>query len=369
MIGKDELYKKIFRDELLKYFPMLETHPTFLEQSVEVGCFLANIYTNSEKGKNSKDVFAIIENEMTDILANRIRAKGLEFNPEQARLAYTQHYERKNSAIWKTQGKYNTELNEAIRPLLNPKRKAKANEKIYTIDEIKAKFADITQLKSQEQIDFQQSKQLFSKLLTTLFSDFEKKLFETNPLLYVANVDPVDFRSNVNKGYGWKDPAFPGDHGEFNHRLQWYLIHSARIIADDESFVKLYQFMGRQEIVYQVKRDITLGLWDAIFDRAGNDSPFQPISAEDFRSPETLGKFIQNDETFAKNYPFLATFLRMRYQKRLSSGHASSNSYLINKLSRIPAFNQLEPADKVKKIVELVNQKIITAEELTKLLE
>ena len=70
-------------------------------------------------------------------------------------------------------------------------------------------------------------------VLTTVLTKHEKELGfaighdsrgrESAPT-YLGYVEPEEFRQRLQWGMQFKDPTVPGGHGEFTHRIQWYLI-------------------------------------------------------------------------------------------------------------------------------------------------
>lgn len=115
----------------------------------------------------------------------------------------------------------------------------------------------------------------------------------------------------------WKDLINPR-HGEFTHRIQWYLV-----MSEIRSRLGISALFGSINGV--------AGLWDYLFDRLTFDAggALAATDANDFRSPEHFNDYLTGGAALAQ-YPLLSSFLTARRDKRESS--YQPNDYLARKL-------------------------------------
>lgn len=152
---------------------------------------------------------------------------------------------------------------------------------------------------------------------------------------YAAFLNADSFRAQLKLGLHWKDPGVPGNHGEYTHRIQWYLLANALPGNALGNPVKLFMRIGG---VVDPKHE-PFGLWDALFDRNdGSGSAKFEIQSNvtDCRSPESLSKFIVDDAN-ADKWPLLHWFVKARMKKRtarpLNQFHAAKD-YVEAKLKK-----------------------------------
>jgi hypothetical protein len=123
----------------------------------------------------------------------------------------------------------------------------------------------------------------------------------------------------------WKDVGVPGMHGEYTHRVQWFIVSRYLQIKD---LTPLYQRIGE----WTVRRNGSpsyLALWDALFDRAGgNTNPFERAGDNDFRSPEKLSTWMLRPEN-ESSFPLVHAYLQARFNKR---DGANFTEYVARKL-------------------------------------
>ncbi|MEW6346468.1 MAG: LirA/MavJ family T4SS effector [Paraburkholderia sp.] len=174
-------------------------------------------------------------------------------------------------------------------------------------------------------------------LLTTVLSQVE---FANNFVLGVrapnkpvravtlTGLVPADeFRQIIEKRQPFKDPTVSYGHGEFSHRIQWYCVMKQTGFGKGTSWTDFYSWVGTQKHDEPKTADgppawDSLGLWDALVDRAGaNDqstaTPYKTASLDDFRSPENLHASITKN--FTASLPLLSAFLDAREKKREAS--------------------------------------------------
>lgn len=103
-------------------------------------------------------------------------------------------------------------------------------------------------------------------------------------------------------------------HGEYTHRIQWYVICKSRKVDAPAKLVSdLQKFGGADGLPASAA-------WDALVDRFRFNSTdklalFKAKDANDFRSPEHFNDYL-TDPVTAGRFPLLAAFLSARKQKR-----------------------------------------------------
>jgi hypothetical protein len=135
-----------------------------------------------------------------------------------------------------------------------------------------------------------------------------------------------------------KDVGVPADHGEFTHRIQWYLL-MRKFEGNSFNAPKLLKSMA--ESVYRWREgtnDKGHSIWTALFDRFPSD-PFGAESATDFRRPENLHTYLTSN---AAPYRLVSSFLSKRMEKRTEP--KSDFNYIARKLYRKESFAKLDAA-------------------------
>lgn len=119
-------------------------------------------------------------------------------------------------------------------------------------------------------------------------------------------VAPADFRKYLLKhGYHWKDSGVGSKHGEFTHRIHWYIICEYALANPHwlaHKPIELFKKCGDPETVFAGGN----GIWDYLIDSGEknivpnnlNDNP-NPNQMKDnlFRQPEYLHKFLCSEAT------------------------------------------------------------------------
>ena len=171
-------------------------------------------------------------------------------------------------------------------------------------------------------------------VLTTVLSKHESdlgfKLFGEGENLaaatYTGFVEPEEFRQRLMDGMQFKDPTVPGGHGEFTHRIQWYLITN-NLKEPPGKWVEFYKWIGTVRHTQAVQGDKPAwkdqGLWDVPVDRnqkgsARKNGPYDTGENSDFRSPENLHDYILT--TLPESCPLLTSFMSRRELTRKDSG-------------------------------------------------
>lgn len=168
----------------------------------------------------------------------------------------------------------------------------------------------------------------FAKLLTATLDSFERDhgfvcLGERLPN-YAGFVFGHVFREAIAQKQHWKDVGAGPAHGEYTHRLQWYLLIHARIVTSVPP--------NQEADVYQSIAPWQKGktnLWTFLFDRMRSEDPVVRDDADDFRCPENLNEWLTGDA--APDFcPVLRAFLRARESKRQAT--YDMRTYLAKKL-------------------------------------
>lgn len=189
---------------------------------------------------------------------------------------------------------------------------------------------------------------------------FTPNLTEQRPggqaLTYLGFIQSEAFRTQVSNGLTWKDPLVPGAHGEFSHRIQWYIAMKAcQVPGVERGWVGFYQGVGAVKHTTRVVRDLTewsgQGLWDVLVDRNAStgrnlNGPYNTTEATEFTSPENLDPYLR---TGLQSCPLLTSFLQARFAKRqqIRQNKDLLNAYICKKLfgSRV-SYEHLSQADK-----------------------
>ena len=132
----------------------------------------------------------------------------------------------------------------------------------------------------------------------------------------VAFVSAADFRKYLFQyGYHWKDAGVGWKHGEFTHRIHWYMVlEELRTQPNWLRNEPLDLFRACALPLWRHAKATDKGVWDDVFD----DLP----SKDSFRSPETLHKFLKDaaDPKDPNHKPlwFLSQLILGRAAKRLA---------------------------------------------------
>lgn len=177
---------------------------------------------------------------------------------------------------------------------------------------------------------------------------------EPQKVLVMGPFSSEGFRRNLEKGRHWKDIVGP-NHGEYTHRLQWYLIGKAGIVAEP---AKIFRKIGKAAThSYQPYEDgpqVASTAWDAVVDRfpvednRAKTFPFISNNACDFRCPEYFLSWLCTQQD---RYPILASFLKGRKEKRLAQ-NLDFTGYIALKVYGMP-MAQLTPKQ-IEQIDEFV---------------
>lgn len=113
------------------------------------------------------------------------------------------------------------------------------------------------------------------------------------------------------KARHFKDPGVGALHGEFTHRIQWYIVcKAAAELALQNPCADIFKACARPEFF---NNPVNVSVWDLIFEGGG--------TAQDFRKPEMVTEFFlrvsQESHPRHGDLWFLAALMEGRYAKRL----------------------------------------------------
>lgn len=210
----------------------------------------------------------------------------------------------------------------------------------------------------------------FSKVLVSVLEAYERDLgYPANQdhnfhprHYYVGLVGRESFLDKIATGQHWKDVGASPLHGEYTHRLQWFVVAEASTIPRNkvgEVFRKVGQFREQSQLADGFgQRD----LWPRLCDRPSmllnKGQPGGSESLSDFRSPEHFNEFLISR---SNGNALVREFLLARFNKRKGSGggdnfpsEPSMKEYTARKLHKT-AYDQLGMVEK-QQVDDLVGQ-------------
>jgi hypothetical protein len=158
----------------------------------------------------------------------------------------------------------------------------------------------------------------------------------------LAFLPPDTFGKQLASATLIKDPGAGVNHGEYTHRIQWFILHECKVATNPNALLRL---TGSAKAMPE--KDSLNGLWDCLFDRLRfaqyGMKAFIATGTTDFRSPEHFNLWLI-DQT--DRFPALAKYLRERCIKRMPQ----SNTDALEKLeSWCNTHPQSDSADHLKK--------------------
>lgn len=194
---------------------------------------------------------------------------------------------------------------------------------------------------------FTQGENPFRKVLVTvLAADEADCAYPANqdvnfhPRYYTGLVGREPFLDTIASGQHWKDVGASPLHGEYTHRLQWFVVAHSGVVPRN-TVGELYRFIGQFKTQSRVADRLgQADLWPRLCDRPRADTgvgkPGNAVNADDFRAPEHFTQFMLK----TKDYPILSAFISARYGKRLKGlgndtdfpGPVSMQDYTARKL-------------------------------------
>lgn len=189
------------------------------------------------------------------------------------------------------------------------------------------------------------AKELFSKLLSDVLGRWEHETgFDVDHSWGVGARRPVDilignpkslFNQQLESGRPFKDLGAGPQHGEFTHRIQWYLAGNSLagtkvgdVYKDIKRWISRDQLLSHKDNLSSPTLFSATGghkryLWEYLFDRDGEPANATTVAflakQGDFRGPSNLANYLRespNDST----YPLLAWCMRDRFNKRKING-------------------------------------------------
>jgi hypothetical protein len=147
----------------------------------------------------------------------------------------------------------------------------------------------------------------------------------------VSNLDSATFLKEVGMKRHWKDPGAPPDHGDFTHRIQWYLITKAGFLTHPVGDV----FAETSKYTKTIRGGVVISVWFCLVDRSETNTDYGTKDSTDFRCPEHLNKWLIAQ---INNFPLLSSFLDNRRKKRMDY---NVQDYLAAKLYQKRRFDEL----------------------------
>ncbi|AMB84774.1 hypothetical protein AWM79_05405 [Pseudomonas agarici] len=219
------------------------------------------------------------------------------------------------------------------------------------------------------------AKELFSKLLTEALGRWEEKSgFDVDHYFGLGDRRPADimhgipgslFNQQLADGRPFKDLGAGPAHGEYSHRIQWYIIGNGlplRNAGDVYRDVKRWISVGgllnhaAQENLEQtttsVFSDLGTGayrryLWEYLFDRDGDPPNATTIAfkaeKKDFRAPSNLNAHLR--DLNCNDYPLLSWCVIDRYKKRTDPARIAVEDYFLKKVPDNSDFLNLKNGD------------------------
>jgi hypothetical protein len=203
------------------------------------------------------------------------------------------------------------------------------------------------------------SEALFSKVLTDVLTAWEHGSgFDIAPndrSDILVSVPTSLFNAQLDSKRPFKDYGAGPEHGEFSHRIQWYLLGNGLGINDAAALYKdVKRFISREELApadlpfSKAKRYV----WECLFDRDGFPSNAASVAFNtgtdklDFRAPSNLNRYLISKEAEA-SFPLLNLILSDRFYKR-SKINLGMGDYVLKKAPNVPKAQLVAQADRTR---------------------
>jgi len=135
-----------------------------------------------------------------------------------------------------------------------------------------------------------------------------------HPTYLVGLLTPDKFLDQVGDGVQWKDVGATPDHGEFSHRLQWYVVAESGLFSKN-AVGSVYRAIGAcRTLAKKADRLNQWTLWSRLCDRGPGASSGGVNVVEgnnDCRSPENISLLIRNGD-----FGLLSLAIKARFNKR-----------------------------------------------------
>lgn len=163
----------------------------------------------------------------------------------------------------------------------------------------------------------------FSKLLTEVLAKNEHKhgfgIAENNPAIDIIVGLPAKFNDLLRNKKPFKDIGAGHEHGEYSHRIQWYLITQMKGLKNAPAYIyeKLPGWSTRHT---QYINPRPFYMWEFLVDRDGVPTnaaviPFKTAEQQDFRAPSNVNRWLC-DMAQSQTYSWLHACLKKRWDKR-----------------------------------------------------
>ena len=199
-----------------------------------------------------------------------------------------------------------------------------------------------------------QTRSPYSKLLTTGLQTVEvQNGFSVTQSgkapVYVGRLSDQSFITASQSGQAFKDLVSP-QHGEFTHRIQWYLVMSGKLSQSANQTTSVLSLTGANGGLVFKLINLVPRLWDYLFDRVNGGEP-GASGADDYRCPELLLADLINNRKV--EYPLLSAILDARQQKRTqyNKDYESRKDYVTRKLY-LCTYKQIENNLEKKQVVD-----------------
>ena len=161
----------------------------------------------------------------------------------------------------------------------------------------------------------------FQKLLTRALDSFEGShgfVVSAKLPIFAGFVYGKVFQETIKNRMHFKDVGAGESHGEFTHRIQWYIAvtSGALVTVDQHKAGEVYGAIHRWLNKAPGDGGPLLQLWNYLFDMQKSLlSDDEVLEEHDFRSPENLNTWLTGEIGF-QTYPLLSSFLKARKEKR-----------------------------------------------------
>ena len=165
--------------------------------------------------------------------------------------------------------------------------------------------------------------QLFKKLLSTVLARNEMQHgfrleAESDKIPIIIGLDGRAFNQLLKDRKPFKDIGAGPEHGEYSHRIQWFLVSRCGQLAHEvgEIYEKVRQWSTLEEYVGLGRKSY---MWEFLVDRDGVPSnaasiPFKTEEQTDFRAPSNVNRALKDGRIVELR--FLSKSLGDRFSKR-----------------------------------------------------
>jgi hypothetical protein len=203
------------------------------------------------------------------------------------------------------------------------------------------------------------AKMLYRKLLSSVLYAWERDNGFTHDTggkvdILVGNVGK-SFNEQLKAGRAFKDIGAGAEHGEFTHRIQWFIVGEGLMIPNaGELYRHVAKWISREKLERGSSGAYKRYLWEFLFDRDGIPSNaasvyFQCVDKSDFRAPSNLNRYLTESPTAP--FEILRQCLKDRRDKR-TIHTVDPVEYILKKAPKSPYDKQLKTLHKVGVVEE-----------------